>query len=43
MQCDLLTIFPELIQSVGSQSMMKRAQEKSLLTIRTPQSARLYP
>ncbi len=35
MQCDLLTIFPELIQSVGSQSMMKRAQEKGLLRIRT--------
>lgn len=34
MQCDLLTIFPELIQSVGSQSMMKRAQDKGLLRIR---------
>ncbi len=35
MQCDLLTIFPELIQTVSSQSMMKRAQEKGLLTIRS--------
>jgi tRNA (guanine37-N1)-methyltransferase len=35
MHCDLLTVFPELIQAVGSQSMMKRAQEKGLLTIRT--------
>jgi len=35
MHCDLLTVFPELIQAVCSQSMMKRAQEKGLLTIRT--------
>ena len=35
MHCDLLTVFPELIQAVGSQSIMKRAQEKGLLTIRT--------
>ncbi len=35
MQCDLLTIFPELIQAVSSQSMMRRAQEKGLLTIRS--------
>jgi tRNA (guanine37-N1)-methyltransferase len=35
MHCDLLTVFPELIQAVGSQSMMKRAQEKGLLTIQT--------
>ena len=25
MHCDLLTVFPELIQAVGAQSMMKRA------------------
>ncbi len=35
MHCDLLTVFPELIQSVSSQSMMKRAQDKGLLTLRT--------
>lgn len=33
MRCDVLTIFPELIHGVGSQSMMKRAQEKGLLTV----------
>lgn len=33
MRCDVLTVFPELIQSVGSQSMMKRAQDKNLLTL----------
>ena len=35
MRCDLLTIFPELIQAVGSQSMMKRAQDKGLLQLHT--------
>jgi len=35
MHCDLLTVFPELIQAVGTQSMMKRAQDKGLLTLRT--------
>ena len=35
MHCDLLTVFPELIQAVSSQSMMKRAQDKGLLTLRT--------
>ena len=33
MRCDVLTVFPELIQSMGSQSMMKRAQDKNLLTL----------
>jgi len=33
MRCDVLTLFPELIHSVGSQSMMKRAQDKGLLTL----------
>ena len=33
MRCEVLTLFPELIHSVGSQSMMKRAQDKGLLTI----------
>ena len=33
MHCDLLTIFPELIEAVSSHSMMKRAQDKRLLTI----------
>ncbi len=41
MQCDLLTIFPDLIQAVAAQSMMKRAQEKGLLTIR-PHNLRDY-
>jgi len=33
MRCDVLTLFPELIHAVGSQSMMKRAQDKGLLTL----------
>ncbi|MDH4193095.1 MAG: tRNA (guanosine(37)-N1)-methyltransferase TrmD [Nitrospirota bacterium] len=33
MRCDVLTLFPELIHSVGSQSIMKRAQDKGLLTL----------
>ena len=33
MRCDVLTIFPELINGVSSQSMMKRAQEKGLLRL----------
>ena len=33
MRCDVLTLFPDLIGSVGSQSMMKRAQDKNLLTL----------
>lgn len=33
MRCDILTLFPELIHSVGSQSMMKRARDKGLLTL----------
>ncbi len=35
MHCDLLTVFPELIQAVGSHSIMKRAQDKGLLTLRS--------
>ncbi|WP_447969072.1 tRNA (guanosine(37)-N1)-methyltransferase TrmD [Nitrospira sp. M1] len=31
MQCDVLTLFPESIRAVTSQSMVKRAQEKGLL------------
>ncbi len=31
MQCDVLTLFPDSIQSVTSQSIVKRAQEKGLL------------
>ena len=33
MRCDVLTLFPDLIDSVGSQSMMKRAKDKNLLTL----------
>ncbi len=33
MRCDILTLFPELIHSVSSQSIMKRAQDKGLLTL----------
>lgn len=33
MRCNILTLFPELINSAASQSMMKRAQEKGLLTL----------
>jgi tRNA (guanine37-N1)-methyltransferase len=33
MRCDVLTLFPELIHAVRSQSMMKRAQDKGLLTL----------
>ncbi len=33
MRCEVLTVFPELIKSVGSQSIMKRAQDKGLLTL----------
>ncbi len=33
MRCEILTLFPDLIRSVTTQSMMKRAQEKGLLTI----------
>ena len=35
MHCDLLTIFPELIHAVGSHSIMKRAQDKGLITLQT--------
>jgi tRNA (guanine37-N1)-methyltransferase len=34
MQCDVLTLFPELVQSVLGQSILKRAQEKGLLHVR---------
>lgn len=33
MRCEVFTLFPDLIRSVGSHSMVKRAQEKSLLSI----------
>lgn len=33
MRCEILTLFPELIHAVGSQSIMKRAQDKGLLTL----------
>ncbi|MCZ6799805.1 MAG: tRNA (guanosine(37)-N1)-methyltransferase TrmD [Nitrospirae bacterium] len=35
MRCDILTLFPELITSVVSQSIVKRAQDKGLVTIHT--------
>jgi tRNA (guanine37-N1)-methyltransferase len=35
MRCEILTLFPELIHAVGSQSIMKRAQDKGLLTLHT--------
>jgi tRNA (guanine37-N1)-methyltransferase len=34
MQCDVLTLFPELVESVLGQSILKRAQEKGLLRAR---------
>ena len=34
MQCDVLTLFPELINSIGAQSILKRAQENGLVQIR---------
>ncbi len=34
MQCDVLTLFPDCIQAVTSQSIIKRAQEKGLLDLR---------
>lgn len=33
MRCEILTLFPEIINSMASQSMMRRAQDKSLLTL----------
>lgn len=35
MRCDVITLFPGLIHFVGSQSMMKRAQDKGLLNLHT--------
>src|SRR5215510_807345 len=35
MKIDILTVLPELLQSPFEHSIMKRAQEKSLLTVRT--------
>ena len=35
MRCDILTLFPELITAVVSQSIVKRAQDKGLVTIHT--------
>lgn len=37
MHIDILTVLPELLESPFAHSMMKRAQEKSLLTIRVHQ------
>lgn len=34
MRCEILTLFPELVQSALGQSMLKRAQEKGLLEAR---------
>ncbi|MDR4494474.1 MAG: tRNA (guanosine(37)-N1)-methyltransferase TrmD [Nitrospirales bacterium] len=33
MHCEVLTLFPEIIQSAAAQSIMKRAQDKGLLTL----------
>ena len=35
MQCEILTLFPEIISGVASQSILKRAQEMGHLRIRT--------
>jgi tRNA (guanine37-N1)-methyltransferase len=34
LRCDVITLFPDLIQSVLGQSMLKRAQDKNLLDVR---------
>ena len=34
MQCDVLTLFPELIESIATQSILKRAQTSGLVRIR---------
>lgn len=34
MQCDIVTLFPDMVDPVISQSMLKRAQEKGLLEVR---------
>ena len=34
MRCDILTLFPDMVQPVLNQSMLKRAQEKGLVEIR---------
>ena len=34
MQCDVLTLFPELINNIGAQSILRRAQESGLVQIR---------
>lgn len=34
MRCDVITLFPELVQSVVGQSILKRAQQKNLLEVR---------
>ena len=34
MQCDLLTLFPEIVANVVSHSIVKRAQDKRLVSIR---------
>ncbi|MDT7040901.1 tRNA (guanosine(37)-N1)-methyltransferase TrmD [Candidatus Nitronereus thalassa] len=35
MQCDVLTLFPELIEGIAAQSMLKRAQESGRVCIRS--------
>ncbi|MBV9963559.1 MAG: tRNA (guanosine(37)-N1)-methyltransferase TrmD, partial [Parafilimonas sp.] len=35
MKIDILTVLPELLESPLNHSIMKRAQEKKLLTVRT--------
>lgn len=34
LRCDIITLFPDMVQPVLGQSMLKRAQEKSLLEVR---------
>jgi tRNA (guanine37-N1)-methyltransferase len=34
MRCDVITLFPDLVQGVLTQSMLKRAQDKALLQVR---------
>lgn len=34
MRCDIITLFPEMVQAVLGQSMLKRAREKGLLEVR---------
>src|SRR6478609_11990874 len=34
MQCDIITLFPDMVHPVLAQSMLKRAQEKGLLEVK---------